>query len=238
MANVFASTPKVTRNIIIINVVVFIATLINEEFMMRTFALFPPTSRYFHWWQLVTHMFMHGGFWHIFFNMWALWMFGSPVERTIGSKKMLWLYFVAGFGAVALHFGTMYLEGEVLLAQMAEGNVVGASQEAIQSAAKAGKTYAQLMNTPTVGASGAIYGLLMSYALLYPQSKMTLIFPPITLSAKVWVIIFAVIELFTGVSGFADGVAHFAHLGGMLFGWLMILYWKKKGTLYSDYGKC
>lgn len=221
-----SNTPKVTKNLIIINVVIFIATLLNENFMMRTFALYPLSSRYFHWWQLVTHMFMHGGFWHILFNMWALYMFGSAVERTIGSKKMLYLYFIAGLGAVALHFGTMYLEELYFLGQLEDG-VAGAGQK-----------YAVLKNTPTVGASGAIYGLLISYALLYPQSRLTLIFPPISMSAKTWVIIFAVIELFTGIKGVTDGVAHFAHLGGMLFGWMMIYYWKKKGTLYSDYGNC
>ena len=192
---------------------------------MSTFALYYPTSHYFHWWQLLTHMFMHGGFFHIFFNMWALIMFGSAVEQTIGSKKMLWLYFVAGLGAVALHFGTMYLEGLYLENQIMAGS------------ATAAKAYATLKVTPTVGASGAIYGLLMSYALLYPQRRLTLIFPPISMKAMTWIIIFAVIELVLGVRGIADGVAHFAHLGGMLFGWLMIRYWRKKGTLFNEYGQ-
>ncbi|MGM9753327.1 MAG: rhomboid family intramembrane serine protease [Candidatus Cryptobacteroides sp.] len=168
-------------------------------------------------------MFLHGSFFHIFFNMFALFTFGTVVERTIGTRKFLILYFVAGLGAVALHFGAMNLELGILRAQMAKG------------AAGALQTYAQLKITPTVGASGAIYGLLLSYALLYPQNKLTLIFPPITMSAKVWVIVFAVIELFVGISGWSDGVAHFAHLGGMLFAWLLILWWKKKHTLFDDY---
>jgi len=221
----FSNIPTVTKNLVLINFLVFIATLINENFMMTNFALFYPTSHYFHWWQLITHMFMHGGFWHIFFNMYALLMFGSAVERTIGSRKMIYLYFVAGLGAVALHFGVMYAQCAILEGQIAKG-VEGALE-----------TYVNLKRTPTVGASGAIYGLLMSYALLYPQSRLTLIFPPISMSAKTWVIIFAVIELFTGIRGVTDGVAHFAHLGGMLFGWLMIRYWKKKGNLYDEYGQ-
>lgn len=221
----FSRIPTVTRNLFFVNVIVFAAILINEKFMMSTFALYYPTSHYFHWWQLITHMFMHGGWAHIFFNMWALIMFGSAVEQTIGSRKMLILYFVAGLGAVALHFGTMYLECIYFENQMAAG-VLSAAQ-----------SYATLKVTPTVGASGAIYGLLMSYALLYPQNRLTLIFPPISMKAMTWVIIFAVIELFVGIRGIADGVAHFAHLGGMLFGWLMIRYWKKKGTLFSDYGQ-
>ena len=223
--NFFSRIPTVTRNLFYVNVVFFIATLINEKFMMSSFALFYPTSHYFHWWQLFTHMFMHGGWAHIFFNMWALIMFGSAVEQTIGSKKMLWLYFVAGLGAVALHFGVMHLECNILENQIMSG-VAGAAE-----------SYARLKATPTVGASGAIYGLLMSYALLYPQRRLTLIFPPISMKAMTWIIVFAVIELFLGVKGVADGVAHFAHLGGMLFGWLMIRYWRKKGTLFNEYGQ-
>ena len=97
--------PPVTKNLVIINVIIFVATLINENFMIGTFALFYPTSPYFHWWQVVTHMFMHGGFWHIFFNMYTLFIFGCVVERIIGSKKFLLFYFICGLGAVALHFG-------------------------------------------------------------------------------------------------------------------------------------
>lgn len=221
----FSRIPTVTRNLLFVNLIVFVAYLLSPDFMTRTFALFYPTSHYFHWWQLVTHMFMHGGWLHILFNMWALVMFGTPVEQTIGSRKMLQLYFIAGLGAVALHFGTMYLEGLYLEAQMAKG-VAGAAQ-----------SYALLKVTPTVGASGAIYGILMSYALLYPQNRLTLIFPPISMKAITWVIIFAVIELFVGIKGVTDGVAHFAHLGGMLFGWLMITYWRKNGTLFNEYGQ-
>ena len=221
----FANIPTVTRNLFYVNVIVFIAILINRDFMESAFALYYPTSRFFHWWQLFTHMFMHANFLHIFFNMWALIMFGSAVEQTIGSRKMLWLYFVAGLGAVALHFGTMYLECIYLENQITAG------------VANAAETYVKMKQTPTVGASGAIYGLLMSYALLYPQRRLTLIFPPISMRAMTWVIVFAVIELFLGIKGVTDGVAHFAHLGGMLFGWLMIRYWRKKGTLFNEYGQ-
>ena len=215
--------PPATKNLILINILIFIATLVNREYMLSNFALFYPTSPYFHWWQLITHMFMHGNFWHLFFNMYSLFIFGSAVERSIGTKKFLILYFVAGFGAVALHFGVMNIQTAVLASQVSKG-VEGALQ-----------TYASIKGIPTVGASGAIYGLLLSYALLYPQNRLTLIFPPITLSAKTWVLIFAAIELFTGISGFSDGVAHFAHLGGMLFAWGLIAYWKKKRCLYDDY---
>ena len=211
--------PKVTRNLLIINVLMFVGTLFNQETMMRYFALFYPTSQFFHWWQYITHMFMHGGWWHIFFNMYALFIFGSVVERIIGERKFLILYFVCGLGAAALHTGVEYLQVQSYIAQ---GDA--ASMQALQA----------LKITPTVGASGAIYGLLIAYAMLFPNAKLTLVFPPITLSAKWWVIIFAVIELFTGVTGVATGVAHFAHLGGMLFGFLLIWYWRKKGTLFRN----
>ena len=217
-----ASLPPVTKNLIIINVIVFLATLVNEDFMIGTFALFYPTSQYFHWWQVVTHMFMHGGFWHIFFNMYTLLIFGSVVERYIGPKKFLLFYFVCGLGAVALHIGVEYWQMQSYMEGAALGNATALQRiEAIKF-------------TPTVGASGAIYGVLMGYAMIFPESKMTLLFPPVTLSAKWMVVVFAVIELFTGVTGLNAGIAHFAHLGGMLIGWLMILWWRKRGILFDQ----
>ena len=216
-----SSVPTVTRNLIIINVIFFIATLINEDFMVRTFAMFYPASQYFHSWQILTHMFMHGGFWHILFNMYTLWMFGSVLERMIGEKKFLIFYFVCGLGAVALHTGVEFLQAQGYMAAMADGSTTAA------------QSYAMLKMTPTLGASGAIYGVIIGYAMLFPESRLTLLFPPVTLSAKWMVIIFAVAELLFGITCTAVSVAHFAHLGGMLFGWLLIKYWRKKGTLFD-----
>ena len=210
-----SSIPPVTKNLILVNVIVFVATIINENFMIGAFGLFYPSSQYFHWWQVLTHMFMHGGFWHIFFNMYTLFIFGVVVERIIGSKKFLLFYFICGLGAAALQIGTQYLEMQAFIS-------AGAAQ-----------SIAALKATPTVGASGAIYGVLIAYAMLFPESKMTLIFPPVTLSAKWMVVIFAAIELFTGVLGWVDGVAHFAHLGGMLIGWIMIRQWRRRGVLFD-----
>lgn len=211
----FLSTiPSVTKNIIIINVIMFLATLVNEDFMIRTFAMFFPASPLFKLWQPVTHMFMHGGFWHIFFNMYTLLMFGTMVERTIGTKKFLTFYFITGLGAVALHSGVQWIQAQHFLSAGAE------------------LSYWNILRTPTVGASGAIYGVLIGFAMLYPDAPLTLIFPPVTLKAKWFVIIFAVIELATGVRGVTDGVAHFAHLGGMLFGFLLLRWWRRTGRLY------
>ena len=213
-----SNIPPVTRNLIIINVILFIATLVNENFMIGTFGLFYPTSPYFRWWQVITHMFMHGGFWHIFFNMYTLFIFGIVVENILGSKKFVLFYFICGLGAAGLHILTQYIEMQAF--------INAGTEQALQS-------IAQLKMTPTVGASGAIYGVLLGYGMLFPNSKMTLIFPPVTLSAKWMVVIFAVIELVTGVVGWVDGVAHFAHLGGMLIGWLMIRWWKRRGVLFN-----
>ena len=209
--------PPVTRNLLIVNVIMFIATLVNENFMVGTFAMFYPSSPFFRWWQPLTHMFMHGGFWHIFFNMYTLLMFGMVVERALGTKKFLIFYFVTGLGAVALHIGVEWLEVKRMIAS---------GDPASQIA------YSNLLRTPMLGASGAIYGVLMAFAMLYPEARMTLLFPPVTLNAKWMVAIFVVLELTTGIAGTRLGIAHFAHLGGMLFGFLLILYWRKKGQLW------
>ena len=212
--NFISQIPTVTKNLVAINILMFIATLVNENFMVANFAMFYPASPFFKPWQILTHMFMHGGFWHIFFNMYSLLMFGSILERSLGPKKYLIFYFVTGLGAAALHTGVEWMQARVFIANAAVD------------------AYQQLLVTPTLGASGAIYGVLIGFAMLYPQARLTLIFPPIPMTAKWLVIIFAAIELFSGINGIQDGVAHFAHLGGMLFGWLLIRWWRKQGNLY------
>ena len=216
--------PVATRNIIVINVLVMIMTSLNGDFMYEKFALFYPTSPFFHWWQPVTHMFMHGGFWHLFFNMYTLYFFGRVLEERWGAKKFLIFYFVTGIGAALVHTGVEWLQMNHWMAQVAEGSM--AAQAKIHA----------LKMTPTVGASGAIYGVLMGFAMLYPDAILSLIFPPVSMKAKWFVLIFAGIELLTGVTGMGGGIAHFAHLGGLIFGYLLIMYWKKKHTLYGrDY---
>ena len=215
MANFLERIPPVTRNLLIINVIIYIATVVNENYMIGTFAMFYPESPLFRWWQPLTHMFMHGGIWHILFNMYTLVMFGMVVERALGTKRFLILYFVAGFGAVALHTGVEWLQVRHLMASGNTADVIN------------------LYRTPIVGASGAIYGVLVAFAMLYPQARMTLLFPPVTLDAKWMVIIFIGIEHFTGITGTQMGIAHFAHLGGALFGFLLVLYWRKRGWLWQ-----
>jgi membrane associated rhomboid family serine protease len=218
-----SSVPTAVKNIIIINVLVYLVTTLKSGFMYENFALFYPTSPFFHWWQPVTHMFMHGGFWHLLFNMYTLYIFGSVLERVWGSKKFLVFYFVTGLGAAAVHTGVEWIQMQHWIAEAAEGSY--AAQTSIH----------MLKMTPTVGASGAIYGVLMGYAMLYPDSVMTLIFPPISMKAKWFVLVFAAIELLTGVTGTGGGIAHFAHLGGLIFGFALMMFWKKRHTLYSRF---
>lgn len=191
--------PQVTRNILIINILVYIITQLRPSFV-GYFALFNPVSPMFHLWQPLTYMFLHGGFWHIFMNMFVLVMFAPQLESIWGSRKFLTFYLVTGVGAGMVQMLVEWLSGSYI---------------------------------PTVGASGAVYGLLMGYAMLFPDSRLMLIFPPIALKAKWWVLIWIVIELMSGF--LSDGVAHFAHLGGMLFGFVLITIWKKKGTMYDYY---
>ena len=207
--------PKVTRNLLLINIILFVATWISEDFMVRTFAMFYPASPLFRPWQVITHMFMHGVFFHLFFNMYSLWMFGSLIERQIGFKKFITFYFICGLGAAAMHTGVEWLSANTMLAA---GN---------------NADYTQLLYTPVLGASGAIYGLLIGFAMIYPDARLTLIFPPITLGVKWWVGIFIAIELFTGITGTAMGIAHFAHLGGALLGFLLMMFWKKSHRLWD-----
>ena len=216
-----SNVPTAVKNIIIINALVMIMTALNENFMVEKFALFYPTSPFFHWWQPLTHMFMHGGFGHLIFNMYTLWIFGSQLERVWGAKKFLLFYFVTGLGAALVHTGVEWIQMQNWLSEAAAGSY--AAQMSIHT----------FKMTPTVGASGAIYGVLMGYAMLYPDSIMSLVFPPIAMKAKWFVLIFGAIELLTGVTGVGGNIAHFAHLGGLIFGYLLMMYWRQRRTLYS-----
>jgi membrane associated rhomboid family serine protease len=184
---------------------------------------------------------MHGDFFHIFFNMYTLFIFGSVLERVWGPKKFLIFYFVTGIGAAAVHLGVQWFEYESALG--ASGLTLDQVGALSQDLAKEGQVIAPhgfegikaVLFTPTVGASGSIYGVLMGYAMLYPNSIMQLIFPPVALKAKWFVLIFAGLELLLGMSSTGGGIAHFAHLGGLIFGFILIMYWKKTRQLYGSY---
>lgn len=214
------SMPPVVKNLLLVNVLMYIITMITGNFMYGNFALFYFESPLFKPYQLVTHMFMHGGFTHILFNMYTLYIFGCVLERVWGSQKFLFYYFVTGIGAALLHMGVMWLQLQGYIADLNAGDMFARAE--IEA----------LLTTPTVGASGAIYGLLLAYGMLFPDNIMQLIFPPVALKAKWFVIIFGALELLLGLSGRGGNVAHFAHLGGMIFGFFLILYWKKNNRMY------
>lgn len=218
--SILANMPPVVKNLIMANVIVYIITMISGNFMYEHFSLFYFKSPFFKPFQLVTHMFMHGGFAHILFNMYALFIFGSVLERVWGSQKFLFYYFVTGIGAALIHLGVMALQLRGYEAAFNAGDML--ARTGIQD----------ILLTPTVGASGAIYGLLLAYGMLFPNNIMQLIFPPVALKAKWFVLIYGAIELLLGLSGRGGNIAHFAHLGGMIFGYFLILYWKKNNRMY------
>lgn len=216
----FNRIPPVVKNIIIINIIMFVATLIIGNFMYEKLSLFYFKSQFFKPYQFLTHMFMHGSFVHILFNMYTLFFFGSVLENVWGGKKFLLYYLVTGIGAAILHSLVLHLQATGLENAITAGNYQAYEQLRI------------LYNTPTVGASGAIYGLLLAYGMLFPNNIIGLVFPPVALKAKYFVIIFGAIELLLGLTGRDSGVAHFAHLGGMIFGFFLIMHWKKNNRMY------
>ena len=222
----FRVLPPVVKNLLIINVLLYLATFTMNRFQIDLtdyLGLHFFKASDFKPYQLITYMFMHGNFEHLFFNMFALWMFGNTLENIWGSKRFLLFYMLCGIGAGLCQEVVQYIQYATSLAQY--DNVSFGNGQLISMA-----DYLNLLNT--VGASGAIYGLLLAFGMMFPNSMIYLYFF-VPIKAKWFVIGYAVIEL---VSGFIGGgnVAHFAHLGGMLFGLILILVWKKKGKLYGE----
>lgn len=212
--------PPVIKNLVMINGLMLLITFLTGNFMYEKFALYYFDSPYFKPYQLITHMFMHGGFTHLFFNMYSLVIFGIALEQVWGSQKFFLYYLVTGLGAAALHLLVLYIEASGYQNAALAGNAIAAQNLEI------------LKLTPTVGASGAVYGVLLAYGMLFPNNVLRLLFPPVALKAKWFVLIFGAIELWLGISNTGGNVAHFAHLGGMIFGYFLILYWKKNNRMY------
>lgn len=239
--------PPATKHLLIINCILYFAVALTTgrggEHPLDVLMLYYPASEHFGVWQFVTYMFMHGGFAHLFFNMYSLWLFGAVVEQQLGTKRFLILYFVAGIGAALLHTGVQYLqymqEFNVYLGRLTDAlPMLDSEQIRLYAQEHFVDEYLQPWGVeaicpPTLGASGAIYGVMMAFAVLNPRAELQLIFPPVRLTAGWMVVIFGAIEILTGVFATADGVAHFAHLGGMLFAFFLVLYWKKH--LYDNY---
>ena len=209
--------PIVTRYLLVANLIVFLLTGIlgGHGVDLNAFCgLHYYAAQSFHWWQPLTYMFLHADFSHIFFNMFAVWMFAPMIEQQWGTRRFALYYLVCGLGAAFIQ--------EVVWSLMLMN--MSTSYSAAHLA-----YYATMLNT--IGASGAVFGILFAFGWLYPDVPMFLLFIPIPIRARTFVVIYALLELFMGlgtVTGLnADHVAHFAHLGGMLFGWLLILYWKK-----------
>lgn len=217
--NSFQSIPPVIKNLVIVNALVFFAQQVFGG-MENLFALHDVHSVYFRPHQLITHMFMHGSIAHLLFNMLALWMFGSILENLWGSKRFLIFYMLCGLGAGALHLATLYMEMSDVMQVFRQ--LPPTQQEELLYSPNF------KVNTPTVGASGAVFGCLAAFGYLFPNSLIYVYFF-IPIKAKWFVIIYAGLELWLGVNNSAgDNVAHWAHLGGALVGFLLVLYWNKR----------
>jgi membrane associated rhomboid family serine protease len=232
------------KHLLIINILFFIATNLYAEQMEQWFSLWFPQNEHFRWWQIVSHMFMHGGFAHILFNMYALWAFGSPLEQMWGKNKFLFFYFSAGLGAALIHTGVNYyyfnsgmealmnagLQKSQILDALGHPNGIDVEKLKELVPPNIVDNFASAYYGRAVGASGAIYGILVAFGMSYPNMELFLIFLPIPIKAKFFIPVLIALDLFSGVTGysiFGSGIAHFAHVGGALFGFLMMWYWKK-----------
>jgi len=230
-----SSTPPVVKNLIIINVVMLLAMYIFLQLfrvdLNRILGLFYFQSPLFKPWQIITHMFMHGGLFHIFFNMWALWIFGKTLESVWGSKRFLIYYLVTGLGAAFFHTLVNYIQFAPDVAALKQAYSVDRINIALlNEILQPGNQFHSLARSliiPTVGASGAVYGVLLAFGMLFPNTPLIIIPIPMPIKAKWLVIGFVVLELYLGISQPGSNVAHFAHLGGMVFGFILIKYWNK-----------
>jgi membrane associated rhomboid family serine protease len=228
------------KHLLIINVIFFIATISLGDIVFDLFALHYPSNPKFQFWQPLTHMFMHGDLGHIFFNMFALYMFGIPIEQMWGRNKFIFFYLSTGFGAAALQLGLYYFQvneiSELLIAQGQTGSQIATFYEsrdlsyALIEQVGRDNLFKGLSayNAVMVGASGALYGVLVAFAFLFPNARLILLFPPIPIKAKVLVPLLILGDLFFGFTSYSIGpIAHFAHVGGAITGLIMMWYWKK-----------
>jgi membrane associated rhomboid family serine protease len=219
----FNYLPPVIKNLLILNGLMFLATLTFPQLIGKV-ALYYPLSPLFQPYQIVTHMFTHGSFGHVFFNMFALWMFGAVLENVWGPQRFLTFYIVTGLGAAAIHTGVhafqLYqITGSVAPEVINGSNAGNFTPEDMQRI--------RAIITPTVGASGAVYGVLLAYGMLFPNTLLYIYFL-VPIKAKYLVIILTAVELYLAfMNNPNDNIAHFAHLGGMVFGFFMIRYWKR-----------
>jgi membrane associated rhomboid family serine protease len=235
----FNNIPPITRNIIIVNIVVFILTFFFLPQLYDTLSAYYPFSPNFRSWQIITHMFMHGGYMHIIFNMLTLYSFGPILEQVLGERKYLILYFVSGLGAFALFNIWNFVEIQQLVSELERMNV-----NVSEVYAKANLSVFDFNPTPysnnekilnlyigltgkMLGASGAVFGVVAAFATLYPDAKIMMMFIPIPMKVKYLMPIIILVSIYLGVSGNGGGIAHLAHVGGALVGWILARIWRK-----------
>lgn len=220
-----SSIPPVTKNLIIINLILWVATLVLPRIgidLIGILGLHLPWAEDFFAFQIISYMFMHDthSFAHVFFNMFAVYMFGRVLENVWGPRRFLIYYFVTGIGAGVIQELVWYYELR---------DVIHSGHEMVNMAGTLISKTEFLNLFVTIGASGAVFGILLAFGMLFPNAPLYIMFIPVPVKAKYFVIFYGLAELFLGVASFSgDSVAHFAHLGGMLFGYFMIKYWKKK----------
>lgn len=240
----FFGLPPVVKNIIMVNVLLLLAYYaVSSVFgvdLNSILGLYFPKSESFKPLQILTHMFMHAGIWHLFFNMYALFIFGQVLEKVWGSKRFLIYYMVCGLGAALVHETVIAFEYAKIMKIISPEQLQMVLDEGADLL-REGKVYTNntmqdlqlLLNTPTVGASGAVFGILLAFGILFPNTQLMLLFPPIPIKAKYFVIAYGAIELYLAFTQPGSNIAHAAHLGGMLFGYILIRYWRKTtNTLY------
>ena len=226
-----------TVNVLIaINAFIYFASQSTGGQLLENMALYFPKNEHFGIWQLFTHMFMHGSIPHLLFNMFALWMFGTPLERIWGKERFLLFYFLSGIGAAVFYttinyyqFDTVY--NDLIGAGLSPADIQSSLEKSMYYPALEGsEKLLSLYQVPMVGASGAIYGILVAFGVLFPNTKLALLFFPVPVAAKYFIPAIIALDLFSGVTGFSifgGGVAHFAHVGGAVIGFLLMMYWRK-----------
>lgn len=232
--------------IVVVCVAFFVVTFLvpdMDEAMFQSLALYFPQNDKFRIWQFVTNIFMHGGFAHIFFNMYALWAFGSPLEQMWGRNKFTLFFFLSGIGAAIIYTLVNYFQFNSMYSDLISAGVSPDEISAILSTARNQLQgipsypdeklldFYNLYHIPVVGASGAIYGVLVAFGILFPNAKLFLIFLPVPIPAKYFIPGLIALDLFSGVTGFSifgGGVAHFGHVGGAIIGFLLMWYWSGK----------
>lgn len=242
------SMPPVTKNLIIINVLIWLAMALSKSYgetLVNFLGLHYFDSSKFNPLQLITYMFLHDqrSITHLLFNMFSLWMFGRMLEQIWGSRRFLIFYFICGIGAALIQEATWALTWQHdYYSEIGKlnGLTLSSARDMVDTAINAGSQnwidnmalYRNML--VTIGASGAVFGLLLGFAFVFPNLPLYIMFIPIPIKAKYMTIGYAVLELFFGVASIQGSVAHFAHLGGMLFGLIVLLWWKKKGTLRGN----